>query len=127
MEEFYIVSSLALTSIVFACVFGSSVVAMTLRRFLPDHHLSADSKDAVKLGMGLIATLTALVLGMLIATANGTYDAQSAVINEMSANYHLFSVTSSYQEITRSSSAIKISIRFTRSRLLTRHRRAAIG
>jgi hypothetical protein len=62
---------------------------MIVRRFLPDHHLSADSKDAVKLGMGLIATLTALVLGMLIATAKGTYDAQGAIIHEISANYIL--------------------------------------
>ena len=82
-------SSIAISSIVFACVFGSSVLAMIVRRFLPDHHLSADSKDAVKLGMGLIATLTALVLGMLIATAKGTYDAQSGTINELSASYVL--------------------------------------
>ena len=82
-------SSLAITGIVFACVFGGSVAAMIVRRFLPEHHLSAESKDAVKLGMGLIATLTALVLGMLIATAKGTYDAQGAMINEMSANYIL--------------------------------------
>jgi hypothetical protein len=84
-----IVSSIAISSIVFACVFGSSVAAMIVRRFLPDHHLSAESRDVVKLGMGLIATLAALVLGLLIATAKGTYDAQSGIINELSANFLL--------------------------------------
>ena len=82
-------SSIALSSLVFACVFGSCVVAMIIGRFLPDHHLSTESRDVVKLGMGLIATLAALVLGLLIATAKGTYDTHSGVINELSANYLL--------------------------------------
>ena len=80
-------SSLTVAGIVFACVFGGSVVAMIVKRFLPDHHLNADSRDVVKLGMGLIATLSALVLGLLIATAKGTYDAQSGLVNEISASY----------------------------------------
>ena len=80
-------SSIAISSIVFGCVFGSATLTMLIRRYLPDHHLSADSRDVVKVGLGLIATLTALVLGMLIATAKGSYDAQSSAINELSANY----------------------------------------
>jgi hypothetical protein len=83
------VSSVSIAGIVFACVFGSSVLAMIARRFLPEHHLDAESRDVVKLGMGLIATLAALVLGLLIATAKGMYDSQSAVINEVAANYVL--------------------------------------
>jgi Protein of unknown function (DUF4239) len=83
------VSSLALSAIVFACVLGGAVAAMIFRRRLPDHHLNAESRDVVKLSMGLVATLTALVLGLLIATAKGTYDTQSGVTREMSANYVL--------------------------------------
>ena len=41
---------------VFACVFGASAVAMLVRNALPEHHLSADTKDLVKLAMGLVAT-----------------------------------------------------------------------
>ena len=89
MKGLAIVSSIAISGIMFACVYGSSAFAMIVRRILPEHHLSADSRDAMKVGMGLIATLTALVLGMLIATAKGTYDAQSTAINELSANYLL--------------------------------------
>src|SRR5260370_6752102 len=58
---------------------------MIVKRFLPEHHLSADSKDVVKLGLGTIATLAALVLGLLIATAKGTYDTQNGAVQELSA------------------------------------------
>jgi hypothetical protein len=42
---------------------------MLLSAVLPANHLNADSKDMVKLGMGLIATMTAILLGLLIASA----------------------------------------------------------
>jgi hypothetical protein len=43
-----------------------------LRGFLPGHYLDADSKNVVNLGMALIATLSAPVLGLLIASAQGS-------------------------------------------------------
>ena len=64
-------SPLATASVVFACIFGVALVAMFVKRFLPEHHLNADSKDVVKLGMGTMATLAAIMLGLLIATAKG--------------------------------------------------------
>jgi hypothetical protein len=63
------VSAVAVGWIVFACVFGGALLGMLLRAVLPEHHLSVDSKDLVKLGMGLVATTAALVLGLLIASA----------------------------------------------------------
>jgi hypothetical protein len=78
-------SPLAVSAVVFACIFGVALAAMFAKRFLPEHHLSADSKDVVKLGMGTMATLAALVLGLLIATAKGTYDAQSSAVQEFAA------------------------------------------
>jgi hypothetical protein len=59
---------MAISWLAFACLFGGALLGMSLRRILPEHHL-ADSKDVVKLGMGLIATMSALVLGQLIASA----------------------------------------------------------
>lgn len=47
---------------------------MFLRAVLPDHHLSVDSKDVMKLGTGMIATMAAVVLGLLIGSAKGTFD-----------------------------------------------------
>jgi hypothetical protein len=71
--------------IVFACVFGGPLFGMLLRGVLHEHQLSADSKDTVRMGMGLIGTLTALVLGLLIASAKNFYDTQSNELTEMSA------------------------------------------
>jgi hypothetical protein len=67
-------SSLAIASIVFVCVFGSALLGLFLRASLPEHHLSEDSTGVVKLGTGLIATLAALVLGLLIASAKTSFD-----------------------------------------------------
>jgi hypothetical protein len=57
-----------------------------LRSVLPEHHLKAASKDIVRLGMGLVGTMAALVLGLLVASAKGSYDAQSNDVTQLSAN-----------------------------------------
>ena len=77
-------NSLAVALVVFGCSFVSALVGMTLK--LPDHHRDPDSRDAVKLVMGLIATLSALVLGLLIASANNHYNTQSTELQSLSAN-----------------------------------------
>lgn len=82
-------SPLTVSLVVLACVFGGALFGMFLRAVLPQHHLSADSKDIVKLGMGLVGTMAALVLGLLVASAKGSYDAQSAEITQMSADVAL--------------------------------------
>jgi hypothetical protein len=48
-------SSLAIASLVFACVLVGALLAMLIGRALPGHHLSGESKDVVKLGLGVIA------------------------------------------------------------------------
>ena len=77
---------MAISWIVFACVFGGALFGNFLRAVLPEHHLSTESKDVVKLGMGLIATMTALVLGLLIATAKDSYDTQRSGLTQVSVN-----------------------------------------
>ena len=78
-------SSVEIASIVFACVFGSALLGMFVRARLPDHHLNADSKDVVKLAMGLVATMAALVLGLLTASAKGAFDLQTSELQQTSA------------------------------------------
>jgi len=80
------VSSSAISFIVLAFTFGGALAGMLLRRFLPDNHLSADSKETVKLGMALVSTMSALVLGLLVSSAKSFYDTQSAELNQMSAD-----------------------------------------
>ncbi len=79
-------SAISVSLIAFACVFGAALLGMLLQTVLPRNHLHADSKDVVKLGMGLVATMTALVLGLLVGSAKGYYDAQSSAITNLGAN-----------------------------------------
>jgi hypothetical protein len=80
------VSPLLTSLIVFACVLGGAFLGMFLRNTLPKHHLSEATKDVVKLGTGLIGTITGLVLGLLIASANSTYETESSQVQQMTAN-----------------------------------------
>jgi hypothetical protein len=79
-------SSLAISGIVFACILAGTILGMVLRAVLSEQHLSAESKDFVKLGMGLIGTMTALVLGLLIASAKSSFDTQRNGLAQMSGN-----------------------------------------
>jgi Protein of unknown function (DUF4239) len=80
------VNPLLMSVFVFACVFGGTVLGIFLRNKLPQHHLSGATKDVVRLGTGLIGTIAALVLGLLIASANGTYQTQSSQVQQLTAN-----------------------------------------
>lgn len=79
-------NSLAIGLIVFFCVFGGALVGLFLHSALPEHHLGGESKDAVKVGIGLIATMTALVLGLLVSTAKASYDAKHNELTQMAAD-----------------------------------------
>lgn len=71
--------------IVFACVFGGAVLGMVLRTVLPAHHLTSETKDVVKLGMGLVGTMSALLLSLLVASAKSSYDTEKNKITQMAA------------------------------------------
>jgi hypothetical protein len=86
-------NSIEISGIVFACTFGGGLCGMLLHNALPKHHLSAEAKDLIRLGMGLIGTMTALVLGLLIASAKDSFDAKSKEVTDMSANLVLLDRT----------------------------------
>ena len=69
----------------FACLFGAGLFGVRVRAALPEDHLSSETKDAVKVGMGLVATMAALVLGLLVASTKGSYDAQKNEVTQMAA------------------------------------------
>ena len=89
VREEWSVSATATGAIVFAFVFGGSSLGLLLRSILPDHHRSSESKDVVKLGMGLLATMAALVLSLLISSAKGSYDRQSSEVAQLAGNVAL--------------------------------------
>src|SRR5512137_1293941 len=67
------------------CIFGGTLLGLALSRMLPSHHLNADSKDAVKVGAGMISMMSALVLGLLVSSAKNTFDSTNAAIVQSGA------------------------------------------
>ena len=78
-------SSIVIGFIAFIFAFGGAMLGLYLRNILPEHHLSKESRDAVMMGTGLIATLTALVLGLLISSAKQSFDSMNASLTESGA------------------------------------------
>ena len=79
-------NSYLIALISFACIFGGAIAGFLLQPFLPKHHLSKESQDSVKLGAGLIATMAALILGLLVSSSKGTYDRVNSLVNDAAAN-----------------------------------------
>jgi Protein of unknown function (DUF4239) len=86
-------SPLLTSLIAFACIFGGTFLGLLIRYRLPDRHLSGDTKDIVRQGTGLIATLASLVLGLLIASANGKFETESSQVKQLIANIVLLDGT----------------------------------
>jgi hypothetical protein len=78
-------SPIAISFMTFAFVFAGALFGIFLQRVLPLNHVDSNSKDVVKLGVGLVGTMAALVLGLLIASAKSSFDTQSAELTEMSS------------------------------------------
>jgi hypothetical protein len=79
-------SSTTVSLIVFGVVFAGALVGMALRAILPDSQMNQDARDAVKLAMSLVATMSALVLGLLIASAKSSLDAQRTGLAQLAAD-----------------------------------------
>lgn len=79
-------NSFVVAGIVFVCTFGASVFVSIVRRRLPEHHVTGDSKDSLKMGMGLLATMSALVLGLLIASAKSSFDTQKSGVQQLATD-----------------------------------------
>ena len=79
-------SPLSISLVVLACVFGGALLGMLVSPMLLVHHQSSESKDIVRLGMGLVATTVAVVLGLLISSSKSFYDTQSNEVIQLAAN-----------------------------------------
>ena len=70
----------------FGCIFGGSLAGIVLRSALPERYFTDEEKDVLRLGLGLITTLSALVLGLLISTAKSSYDAKRSQLTQLATN-----------------------------------------
>src|SRR5262245_42237477 len=78
-------SPLAVSAVVFCVLFGSALIGMAVRRGLPERYRNEDTSNIVKTAMGLIGTLSALVLGLVVATAKSSYDDKAGQTRQLTA------------------------------------------
>jgi hypothetical protein len=71
--------------ILFGGLVGAALIGRCVHHYLPQDHLSDSSRDSVKLAMGLVATMTALVLGLLVSSAKDAYDTRRSEVIQMAA------------------------------------------
>jgi hypothetical protein len=79
-------SGVALGSLTFGCAFGGAMLGHYIRSVIPPAHLSKEAQDVMKLGMGLVATMTALLLGLVTAAARSSFDSQDAAMRTAAAD-----------------------------------------
>ena len=77
--------SLAVSSLAFAVIFAGTLAGLAIRRVAPDDHFETEAKDTVRLAIGLIVTMTGLVLGMLVSSAKTFYDSEKNQVAEMAS------------------------------------------
>jgi hypothetical protein len=77
---------IAISLLAFVLALIGVMLGSSMQKVLPEAHLGSDSKEVVKLSMGVVATLAALVLGLLVASAKSTYDARESEINQITAS-----------------------------------------
>lgn len=78
-------SPAATSSIVLAFIVVAAALGALLRAVLPQEHLSPESKEAIKLTIGLVGSMVALIIGLLVWSAKSFYDTQSAELTKVSA------------------------------------------
>jgi hypothetical protein len=76
---------LLISLLVFGLIFGGALVGAVVRPLLSEKHVHPDSREVVKMATGLIGTLAALVLGLLIASAKSSFDQKTSQVRQMTA------------------------------------------
>jgi hypothetical protein len=112
-------SAITISLIAFASIFCGTMLGMFLRTILPEHHMSADSKDVMMMGTGMMATLAALVLGLMISSAKGSFDTLRNGLEQVGAEIIMLDLTmADYGPETKESRDIlRLSIMSTIERL----------
>ena len=79
--------------LVAACIFAGGPAGLYLHRLLPERHLTKETQDVIRLGIGMLSVLASLVLGLLIATAKTSYDTTDRAIRGYAAELALLDET----------------------------------
>ncbi len=86
-------STITISLLVSAVVFAGGLAGLFLNRLLPQDHLTTDTQEVIRLGIGMLSVLASLVLGLLIATAKTSYDSTEHAIRSYAAELALLNET----------------------------------
>jgi hypothetical protein len=78
-------NDLLISLLVFALIFGGALLGIIVRPLLAEKHVNPDSREVVKMATGLVGTLAALVLGLLISSAKSSFDQKTGQVRQMTA------------------------------------------
>jgi hypothetical protein len=78
-------SSLTIALVGAVCILGGLLGDFWPQKFLPKHHHSMESQETVKLGAGMVASMAALVLGLLISSSKSPFDVVNTGIAPLGA------------------------------------------
>lgn len=79
-------SPIQFAAVAFVCIMASAIGGALIRSRLPEHHVSGDSKDVIKLSIALVATMSALVLALLFASTRTSFERSSSLVSRMTAD-----------------------------------------
>ena len=102
-------SSIIISILVVVCIFAGGLIGLSLNRVLRPSHLTKETQEVVRLGIGMISVLSSLVLGLLIATAKNSYDTTASAVRTYAAELALLNetlrdhLTKETQEVVRRS------------------------
>ena len=82
-------SPIAVGALVTVIVLAGAAFGAWARTRLPAHHLDEDTRDMVKVGVGFLSTLAALVLGLIVASAKTAFDARADEVHAAAAKIAL--------------------------------------
>jgi hypothetical protein len=88
-----LMNSWAVAIVSFACMFFGSLIALAVARILPERHVSKETQDVVKLGVGMIAAMASLILGLMTASVKGGYDSTDKDLHQYAL--HIIALDSS--------------------------------
>ena len=77
---------MTISLIVFACVFCGTLAGTFVGLKLPGHYLDEDAKDAIKLALGVMVMMSALVLSLLVSSAKSSYDLKRTQLTQIAAD-----------------------------------------
>jgi hypothetical protein len=128
-------SHITISLVAFACAFGGVLVGSFIHFRLQNDHLDPDSKEAVRVGMGLVGTTVALVLGLLIASGKGFYDTQNTEVTQLAADVvlldkilnHYGPETKEIRDLLRSSVARMLNVTWGRNNAKGTHLASPTG